>query len=197
MNISQELCNYQIWFSQMRLWLRTKQKLGKRVDTTLSENQSIWKGRMRWLDGITDGMNMNMGKLQEMVRGRKAQHATVHGVAKSRTQLGNWTTTTTIRSHWPFGTIKNPYILPKSAPIPERDINLMVVIDASVCLLLILTTQDFLFLKKKKVILFVYFWLCWSLLLCTRFSLVAQNGDYSLVATLGLLIATTSLEHRL
>ena len=73
----------------------------------------------------------------------------------------------------------------------------MVVIDASVCLLLILTTQDFLFLKKKKVILFVYFWLCWSLLLCTRFSLVAQNGDYSLVATLGLLIATTSLEHRL
>ena len=193
MNISQELCNYQIWFSQMRLWLRTKQKLGRKVDTTLSENQSIWKGRMRWLDGITDAMNMNLGKLQEMVRGRKAWHAAVHGVAKSQTGLGNWTTTTT-RSHWPFGTLKNPYVLPKSAPIPERDINLMVLIDASVCLLLILTTQDFLFFLKK---LFVYSWLCWSLLLCTGFSLVAQNWNYCLAATLGLLIATTSLEHRL
>ena len=38
--------------------------------------------RMRWLDGITDAMNMNLGKLQEMVRDREAWHATVHGVAK-------------------------------------------------------------------------------------------------------------------
>ena len=47
--------------------------------------------RMRWLDGITDAMNMNLGKLQEMVRIREAWHAVVHGVSKSRTQLGNWT----------------------------------------------------------------------------------------------------------
>ena len=38
--------------------------------------------RMRWLDSITDAMNMNLGKLQEMVRDREAWHATVHGVAK-------------------------------------------------------------------------------------------------------------------
>ena len=38
--------------------------------------------RMRWLDGITDGMDMNLGKLQEMVSDRKAQYAPVHGVAK-------------------------------------------------------------------------------------------------------------------
>ena len=38
--------------------------------------------RMRWLDGITNFVDMNMGKLQEMVRNREAWHATVHGVAK-------------------------------------------------------------------------------------------------------------------
>ena len=39
--------------------------------------------RMRWLDSITDAMNMNLGKLQEMVRDREAWHAAVHGVTKS------------------------------------------------------------------------------------------------------------------
>ena len=45
--------------------------------------------RMRWLDGITDAMNMNLGKLQEMVRDREAWRATVHGVAKNQTQLSD------------------------------------------------------------------------------------------------------------
>ena len=52
-----------------------------------TEGRRTGRQRMRWLDGITDAVNVHLGRLREMVRDREAWRATAHGVAESQTRL--------------------------------------------------------------------------------------------------------------
>ena len=94
--------NPEYWLKGLLLKLKLKLQYFGHLRQTDSLEESLMLGKiedrrrrghqgMRWLDGISNAININLGKLQEMLRDREAWRAAVHGVTKSWTPLINWT----------------------------------------------------------------------------------------------------------
>ena len=76
-----------LWAPDMK-----SQLIGKDPDAGKDWRQEKGVTEVRWLDGITDSVDMSLSKLQEIVKEREAQRAVVHGVSKNWTWLSDWTT---------------------------------------------------------------------------------------------------------
>ena len=96
-----------LWPPHVKSWL-----IGKISDAGIGGRRRRGQQRMRWLDGITDPMDMSLGKLRKLVIDSEVWHAVIHGVTKSRTRLSDWT-----ELNWPEYDLSNQIIGILSNPL--------------------------------------------------------------------------------